>query len=253
MSAPKIGYENFFTTGTVTATSEASGFEKENAYDWLLWDWWKASAAGTVYYTVDYGSARAADYWAIASHDLSDNSGTVQCQYSSDNFAADTNDIGDLITPSDNSPIFHEFSSVSARYWRLKIVSSGSASKIGVASIGAAFQLSRAYGSGQEIPYDADNFEGVNLVSEDGTFLGRSIISESINSNITLTLQTLAVARGDWRNFITHAKSKPFFYSWNPTYSTDVVYCWMNGNPTAPAYTSHILMSFGISIMGVKS
>jgi len=253
MGAPKIGYENFFTTGTVTVTSEVSGFEKENAYDWLPWDWWKASAAGVVYITVDYGSARAADYWALASHDLFDNSGTVQCQYSSDNFAADTNNVGSLVTPTDNSPIFHEFTSVSARYWRLKIDSTGSASKIGVAAIGAALQLSRAYGSGQEIPYDADMWEGINITSEDGTFLGRSVLNEGVSSNITLTLQTLAFARGDWRTFLGHAKTKPFFYTWNPTYTGDVIYCWLEGNPTPPSYTSHVLLSFGIRVRGIKA
>lgn len=90
-----IGYENLIeTASTVTVTSEAAGYEKANAYDWLENDYWQGTAAGTRYYTVDLGSAKTVDYWACHAHDLSNNAGLVRVQYSSDNFAADVNEYG---------------------------------------------------------------------------------------------------------------------------------------------------------------
>ena len=150
-----IGYKNLFdTASSVAVTSEASGFEKENAYDWLTYDWWKAAAAGVVYITLDMGSAVSADYWALASHDLPDNSGTIKAQYSSDNFAADINDFDTVQTPSDNAPIFRKVTSRSARYFRFEINSTGAASLIGQLCIGEVLTLP----SGIPIGFTPPNF-----------------------------------------------------------------------------------------------
>ena len=251
MAKPKFGYENFFTVGTVTATSEATGYPKENAYDWNTYDYWKAAAAGTVYLTVDYGSARSADYWAMAAHDLFDNSGTVQCQYSSDNFSADTNDAGSLITPSDNSPIFHAFTSVSARYWRLKITSTGAASTIGAAAIGAALEMDRAVSSGTILPKEARTNVTTTQISEGGQFIGRSIVRQGVQFNLKFTIQTLAFTRGSWSTFLDHVEEKPFWFSWNPDYD-DAVYCWTDSLPTPPTFDRHNSLSMGLKLKGLR-
>ena len=48
VGAGRIGFKNLFTTTgvTVTASTEQVGYEKENAYDWLGYDWWKANSLG---------------------------------------------------------------------------------------------------------------------------------------------------------------------------------------------------------------
>lgn len=99
-----LAYENLLehADSTVTATSEATGYDVENCFDWLTHDYWQATAAGTNYVTVDLGSAKAVDYWAVFAHDLADNSGGVRVQYSSDNFASDVNEYGgNLLTYSE--------------------------------------------------------------------------------------------------------------------------------------------------------
>ena len=64
MTNPVILYNSLIPSATtITVTSEAAGFAKENAYDWLTFDYWKPSAAGTVYYTMDFGAAVAVDGW----------------------------------------------------------------------------------------------------------------------------------------------------------------------------------------------
>lgn len=253
MAKPILAFTNIIeaSVSTITVTSEETGFEKENAFDWKTFDGWKAGAAGEVFYTIDYGSAVSVDYWAMAAHDLNDNSGTVQLQYSTDNFVGDTNDIGSLITPASNSPILHTFTTQSARYWRFKINSTTNASFIGVASIGDRLTMVRAVGSGFGLPFDSRDDDITNFRSEGGEFLGRTLLRKGIKARLTFTLQTLAFVRGDWRTFTDHAQLKPFWFDWNPD-NSDVVFCWLTRNPSPPTYTNHILLNVGIAIEGLR-
>jgi hypothetical protein len=248
MARPKIGYENFFTTGTVTVTDEAAGYEKEHAYNWNTYDFWKAAGGGVKYITVDLGAADIADYAAIAAHTLGTNGGTVQCQ-SSTNGSSWTNR-GSAVSPSTNSPIFITFTAVSARYWRLQLTSTP-ASVIGVASIGQAFELTRAASSGFVLPREARQNKIINNVSEGGAFLGKSIIAQGFSANYTFGIQTLAFVRGDWSTFIDHAVTKPFFFSWNPDYD-DGVYAWIEGDPTPPSYDRVNTLSVGMNLRGLR-
>jgi len=254
MAKPKIGYQSIIddAVATITTTSDAASFDKENAYDWNTYDSWKADAAGTVYYTIDYGSAVTCDYWAMAAHNLFDNDGTVQLQYSSDNFAADTNSIGDLRTPTSNSPIFEAFTSTSSRYWRFEIDSTTVASYISQINLGLAFQMVRAVGAGFGIPNDAHNDDVMNSESEGGNFLGRSVRRLAIDSELKVTIQGLAWIRGEWRTFIEHARELPFFFAWNPDYD-EAVYAWMEGNPDKPVIDgNHKTVSAGIRFKGIR-
>lgn len=249
MGAPKIGYENFFETGTVTASTEATGFAKENAYDWNTYDGWKPTGTADQYLSVDMTTVQSADYFALAAHNLSDYSGTVKAQYSAN--GSTWSDASALVTPTTNSPILQAFTSVSARYWRLLFNTVTTPPTIGVASIGAALALDRAVGSGFAIPYDARQDTITNLQSEGGAFLGRSVIRQGVRSQMRFTLQALSFVRGDWRTFLDHAQTKPWFFTWNPTYG-DAIFCWLEGDPDPPAYSSHTLLDIGLTIRGLR-
>jgi hypothetical protein len=252
MGAPRIGYENFFALSgsVVTASSEASGFPKENAYDWNTVDGWSPTAAGTAYLTVDRGSADVADYFALVAHTLADVSGTVKVQYSSN--GSSWTDASVLKTPTTNAPMFVTFTSASYRYWRLVITSTGSAPFIGLAFIGQALELDRAVGSGFILPHEAHDDKYVNQVSEGGQFLGRSVIRQGVATDLVFTLQTLTFVRGAWRTFVEHAKLRPWFFAWNPAYSDDAILAWMEGNPRPAAYSSASLLDVGVSIRGIR-
>jgi hypothetical protein len=54
-SLPMVLFENFFSTGTVTASTEATGFDASNAYEESTFDFWKP-ATTTATYETDLGS-----------------------------------------------------------------------------------------------------------------------------------------------------------------------------------------------------
>ena len=74
-----IGYANLLeTASSITVTSEATGFEKENAYNWNTFDYWKGTSTATQDYDIDMGSAQLATYAAIFAHDLHTQGATIE-------------------------------------------------------------------------------------------------------------------------------------------------------------------------------
>jgi len=246
----RIGYQNLFETAgaVVSATSEATGYPKENAFDWLPFDAWKAAAAGTVYLTVDLLAAKSVDYFGLYAHDLHNNSGTVQLQWSTDNFAASINNIGTNHTPTDDRPIFESFTSQSARYWRLKIVSTGSASAIGCASFGAMLDVGDAPQIGF-IPPLSRGHKAIASTSVDGTFIGRTVREHASDIRISFKYLTPAWIRSTWLPFHEHAKTKPFFVSWDEVnYSSEAAFCWIEkeSDMKVPKYSTAVHMDISI-------
>jgi len=146
----------------------------------------------------------------------------------------------------------HPFTPTSARYWRLEIVSTGSASKIGVASIGEALTMIRAVKTGFQLPYESRKNKIINQRSEGGAFIGRSIVRQGVEFSATFELQTLAFVRGDWRTFIDHAEGKPFFFSWNPDYAGDAILAWMIDNQPG-TYSNNKLLDVGLTLQGLRT
>ena len=237
----KIGYENLFETvgAAISATSEAAGFPKENAFDWLTFDWWKASAAGTVYLTVDLLSAKSVDYFALFAHDLHNNSGTVQLQWSTDNFSGSINSIGSNHTPSDSRPIFESFASQSARYWRLKVVSTGAASLLGCAAFGAMLDMAKNAQIGFRPPL-GDVVDGNSQRAVKGAFLGRSVNIRASDLEFSFKGLQDAFIRSSWQPFREHAEAKPFFVSWDEDgHSDEAAFCWVEDGVVPQAAYSH--------------
>ena len=247
-----VAYTNLLESGTVTVTSETTGYPKENLYDWLPCDWWKALAAGTVYVNVDLGSAQSVDCWAVAAHNLTDNSGTIKLQYSSDNFSADINDFDTVQTPSANETIFRKKTSVSARYWRFEITSTGSPSAIGLLFIGVAMEFNKDIGGNFTPPQFADVSTLLTNITESGNFCGRSEISKGKQFTISQTLVPISWYTANWSSFIGHVKTKTFLFAHDyENYPESVALCWsaQKENPV-PTHNGPNFMQFSLKVNG---
>ncbi len=246
-----IGHQNHLEAGTVTVTSEVAGFEKENAYDWILSDGWKAGAAGTVRLTVDMGAPVSANYWAIAGHDLHDNNGTIRAQYSSDNFAADINDFDTIYAPTDGNPYGRVVTARTARYLGFLMSSTTLASVIGQLSIGQVLELPNGMPVGFT-PTSIANMDDVSgNISETGQFIGRSVKREGKEFTITQEAVTPAWILANWPGLYSHVIKKPFFFlSVDEGFSDDTVFCWTDGKIQMPRYKTPVYMTFNIKVNG---
>jgi hypothetical protein len=247
-----IGYDNHLANGTVTVTSEESGYPKENAWDWLLTDWWKANAPGVVYVTVDMGAAVNADYWAIAGHNLHLNSGNIKPQYSSDNFSSDIHDFDSQYTPSNGNPYLRKVTQRNARYFRFLVNSIDVASLIGQLCIGNILELPSGMPAGFIPPSLAHSDEVYSNVSDGGQFIGRSVIRNGKRFTISQEVILPSWFDNNWQGLYDHIVKKPFFFAWDyENYQTDITFCWSDGNIDPPRYSSTVHMNWSMKVRGV--
>lgn len=240
MTRPIIMYNSIIGDATISVTSEATGYEKENAYDDLTFDYWKPSAAGTVYYTMDFGSAVTVDAWGVFAHDLGDNSASIQLQYSTDNFAADVNDFAAAISPSGSEPRLQTGTSQSKRYWRYKIISAAAASKIGGLMLGQHLEISdnSALHPSNDADHLAQVYESNLNISEAGTILGADTKARLVEGRMFFELLTRAWVRTNWDPFKSHVEQGGgFLYQPDPdNYPAEVTYAKAVGKIPTPRH-----------------
>jgi len=249
----KIGYHNLYVESgvTVTASTEATGFEKENAFDWFGYDWWKPTATGDSWIRASFGAAKDADYMAIFGHDLSDHGSSIKAQYST-NGGTSWSDAFSAVTPTDNNTLFIDFTSVSAADWRIVVTNPTTIAAIAGVMIGQSLDLPHSMEIGFAPPSIVPDVDLRTAVSEKGVFLGGSQVSKGITGDFTLTYIDPAWIRSTWKPFIDHAITpKPFILSWDPdNYSSEAVLAWVTEKPRAPTYIDSLYMDLHLAFEG---
>lgn len=257
MGKPSIGYDNFFehSGATVSTSSEAVGFEKEKAYDWFAFDAWKPAAAGAQSITVDLGSAKEADYWAVFGYkELVTNGGSIKPQYSTDNFGANIVDFDSAQSPTAAGVIFRTVTpSQTKRYWRF-LVTSTPVSAIAAVLIGKRLDLDADIRGRLDPPNLQANSEPRINRSQTGQNLGHSEITTGIEMRASFDAVSPSWARTNWPAFRTHANKKPFVFSWDAAnFPNEAAFVWLDAKATKdPAYTHPMFMSMTLAMNGLR-
>lgn len=253
-----FGYNNLFDTASVIApTSEATGYEIANAYDWRLVTWWQlATAASYMDVVLDMGSAVSADFVAMAGHNVFSTLGAnakIEVHGSTDNFSASDDTLGTFDVDTDG-PVLGTFTSASYRYWKIRIYETGLAthqSLVGHLCLGARYTAPAEMRAGLKLPYEAIKDEIRNNVAQKGNQLGRSIVSQGVGSRLEVELLDMTEVRGNIRTFLAHAILKPFFFVMDETnYPADVVFMWTVGRINTPGGGS-VYQKIGFTYEGV--
>lgn len=251
----RIGYKNLFVeTGvTVTVSDEDALYPKENAYDWLSYDWWKQSAFGTSWLRASFASAKTANYMAIFGHNLSDVGGSIKPQYSTD-AGVSWNDAASVISPINNNTIFVYFADISAADWRVLITTTTGVSAIAGVMIGESLLIQRGFVSGFISPRLALESKIKTYKSEKGVFIGGTKVREGFSSSLSLQNLTPDWVYAYWIDLMDHLRyPKPIVFSWDPIkHPDDAVFAYAkDGNVPAPSRTSYTTMSASLNLEGV--
>lgn len=217
MEKPYILYDNRLDDGTPTATTTASGYSVMNLNDWRSYTYWKPSSTATQYITIDCGSAKSADSLAIFNHDLNTRGASISVECSSDNFATDVTVALASFAPSNDRPIFKTFTSISKRYWRLKITGLTAACYIAILDIGVRITFERYLLEGFD-PAD-ETVKGESTDNITGSLLGSVLAYREKGVSFKLRLLTDSWFNNTfypaWSNHLSLLK--PFFWEWNYT------------------------------------
>jgi hypothetical protein len=243
----RLCIDNIVKNGTVTASSETTGFPAIAAANPLTYNYWKPATLPATW-TVDAGSAKPVGYVGIASHDLGEISATVAVEYSLDN---STWVQVDSLTPTDNSPIIFLFEPITARYWRLNV--SGTSPFIGVVYIGMPLEMQRPCFAGLN-PIDLTRNTTIRPnVSVGGQWLGRSVIRQGNVMSIAFQNLGFQWYKQNFDPFVELARTDPFFFAWRPDgYPASVGYVWVNSDISPTTSGKRDLVDVGFTMEGLS-
>lgn len=251
--AAKIGYSNLFELSgvTVSASTEATGYEKENAYDGLGYDFWKPTATGDSWIMASFGSTQTANYMAIWGHDFGTNGSSAKPQYST-NGGSTWNDAASAQMPTHNNTLFWSFSDISAAAWRCLITNPSGLSVVAGVQIGQVLELPYNVDVGFAPPSLAPMVDLKTAKSESGAFIGGRVLKKGIAGSISMSDIDPVWVRDYWVPFITHAQTpKTFIFSWDDqNHSTEVVLAWVTKKISPPSYNTPLLMNVSLDFEG---
>lgn len=224
MSLPKILYDNILASG-VTATDTATDYSVDNIYDLRTYTYWTAASSGTKYITMDAGAAVDVDSLAIISHNFSTASATVSLEHDDNSgFTSPTEAIAGF-APTADTAIFKSFTSVSERYWRVKIVTAAVAARIGVVILGEEVEIP-VYPDAPFTP-KVESIIASTKRTKAGSILGSTLNYNPLTFSVSFDYPPFSFLDGDFKTFWDdHGKLlKPFF--WVPNLSeldTDIYF-----------------------------
>lgn len=249
----QIGYKNRFRDSgvSVTASTEAAGFEKENIFDWRPFDWWKPIVTTDSWVRVDLGSLKTADYFAFASHDIFTQGGQIKLQRSADLAFTSPIDVVD-ITPTEDRVYYESFTQVSSQYWRVLITGSPTAPPLlGVVSFGVKVTLEKGFRSGYAPAAQNEDVRYSTSLAENGKFLGSAIVRKGYPESFTIPEITPGWVTSFWDAFKTHAVQFPFFLSWDETlHSDEAIFTQIDGALPSSNFDTELTQSITLSHRG---
>lgn len=242
---PRIGYHNLFREGTLTASSEQTGWEAARAVDWLTYDAWQPDANSDNTLQVQLPESEAADYVAFAKSIFD----TCVVEYWN---GASWETAVDFEATTEH-PMMVLFDSVSADRWRIRVSRTGAPPIIGVVSLGRVLKFERGIyiGHGPE-PLNPSNTY-LNNTSEAGEYIGARVIRRGVNARIDVENLSRDWVYANWPDFQAHATTPlPFFWAWNlEEYPNHCSLVWPTGDPSASNTKHTKLMGCSIPVTGL--
>lgn len=161
------------------------------------------------------------NFVGIAAHTLAGQTITIQTAQTVDG------SLTDLIrfTVPDNSPIMLTFDTVNVR--EIALVSSlVGIVEIGVIYAGTTLQMPRNIYGGHSPITLSPKTEYQSSESESGQFIGENIIRKGLQTSFDWQFLDDEFIRGEFKDFVESARTKPFFIKWRPDfYFEEVAYC----------------------------
>lgn len=230
---------NWHNNGTISASTEASGFPAENAMPPRTDSAWRPTSlpGSAAYWINNYTSSREVGFIGIAKHDLGTQNATIQVQYKAVGAGSFTNYTGlGSVQPEDDSPLLFLVDPDLVDGIGINISAADGNPTIGVIMAGVADEWPRKFTwTGFPIT-EGDRRTFRNNISQTGNWLGRSVQDDGLQFELTMDYATEAWRQGDFQLFKAYANGEDaaFFIAPRPgTYPDEVAYAWATDVVTA--------------------
>lgn len=229
---PLIGWHNLVTFSNVSADSEDTAYPATNLANPSTNLEWRSETDVLQYLTFAVNTLLDVNYVGVARH----NWGSAQIAVSIEYY---NGSIWVALTspqiPPDDAPLMFVFTGLSAASFRIKLAAGDEAPRAAVAYVGVLLVCERGVDVGTDfpVPVDARKTTVVNGMSEAGDFLGRKVVNQFLEWQMTFKHFRPDWYRTYFRPFVRAAqRDVPFFYTWAPDdYPYEVVFAWFRDDP----------------------
>jgi len=249
---PLILFDNRFADAVPAASATASGYDVRHIADGRPYTFWQGDGPGTFYLSVNCGAAKAADALGIVGHNLGTAGATISVE-SSGNGQDWTERLAGF-SPSDDLAILKTFPQASDLHWRLKIVTTAAAPRLGVVMLGVGLQFPFP----PDTPYTpfTEDVEAETELSQAGHALGTVIRYRPVRVTARFSHLARNWVFGDFQAFWeTHAAERRyFFWAWDlDEFPADVFYLRHRGAWRTPLSLLAVADSVALEMEGVRA
>lgn len=249
---PIILWRNRISAARVSTDSQDPDFPVTNVVNTSLALKWKQDVTGSPLAMPDYITFNIAGLGeinaiGIAGHNLGSINATIAVEGfgSASPFHQDSPPVAEYVTgysPDDDAPLLFLFAGVqtsnSTDLLRIRIehgATTGNAqeaAEIAVIYVGKVLVMEEGI-QADHTPLNLARVTNVrNGEAEDGTFLGRIIVGEWVESTARFANLSIDWTRDNLLDFLASADEFPFFYAWQPEdYPEEVAFAWLTEQP----------------------
>lgn len=253
---PLVGWVNFVVAGNLEATQSDQDHPVTNLANNSTFYAWQSENSGPFTISCDIGVMDEIDYLAIAGHNLVGRVVSVQGSIGEVSGSPEEEIWFDLISDvviSDNSPILFRFEKGSLSSIRLNVSSGSATARIAVMYVGTLLVLQRRIYVGHKVLKYNRSTDQVTPRSMNGNFLGRIVMSETLNSQLELQNITPSFYRQSMDPWLKDAIINPFFFAWRPgDYPLEVGYCWLTGDSAMTNQLPNGMVQVSMSLEGIS-
>jgi hypothetical protein len=249
-NSPRIGYRTLVTPSSVTAEFEDIQYPARNLGNVSTASKWKSTAAILQYIYISSGINDGVDYVGFANHNLGGAGIAYTVEGSNDGVEWD--EISDSVIPDSDAPHMQLFTLAVYAQYRIALAAGTAPPYCAILYLGRSLALQRhIYVGHTPITMGRMTTSKVRN-SENGNFLGRTIVREYVATAIDMHNITPAWYRNYFEPFVIAAKTQPWFWAWRPgDYPREIGFVWTQGDIKPTNQRSNGMMKWNAKIQGI--
>ena len=224
---PRVAWRRRF--GNFSASTEAEGFDAENALNERTDTFWKPTALPATF-SIIFAPNPIISYCGIAAHTLGSSGCTVFVeQFVAGLFGWET--VAE-ITPTNDDPLLFLFSKINRSEMRVRITGGATMPLVGVLWMGDVTEWPRPAVYAPSVSFQrAKRSEFSANVTEGGQIVGRKLIRREIRPQMAVEYLSESWIETEFDAFAEHAETLPFFVADRPAdYPDSVAYAFADAD-----------------------
>lgn len=254
--SPVVGWHNLVTADNVEADTEENSYPATNLATVLTVERWQASTTAEQRIIVTPEFLGEIDYIAVARHNFGSAqiSVSVEVYTELDEGSPVWVEVVQQVLLADDSPVLFRFDPQAVVGVCLRLRTGDAVARAAVLYVGKLLILKPTI----QTDFTPLNYgrvtDVVNDTTENGEFLGRTVLSETLESSVRLMYLDPQWYRAEMAPFVASTSRRPFFFAWDPlNYPREIGFAWIKAgsNPRPSIYENVGLMSIELSMGGL--